>query len=84
MEAEKPLNKAVHSPFPASGNTWGKSWEWKEEAGCTVGGAESVDQTVDADWPGLALWLLSGASGTWGPPSCVCRASRASGTGAPG
>ena len=49
-----------------------------------MGGAESVDQTVDADWPGLALWLLSGASGTWGPPSCVCRASGASGTGAPG
>ena len=23
-EVEKPLNTAIHSPFPASGNTWGE------------------------------------------------------------
>ena len=63
LEAEKPLNTAVRSPFPASGNTWGKSWEWREEAGRTLCGAESADETADADQPGLALQLPGGASG---------------------
>ena len=61
-------------------------------------GAESADGTVDADRPGLALWLPGGASAQGTVPSgarClprqlglplshVCRASGALEAGAPG
>ena len=61
-------------------------------------GAESADGTMNADQPGLALWLPGGASAQGPIPSgarclprqlglplsCVCRASGASEAGAPG